>query len=106
MNLTIKATKTTLTPALKKLITDKLEAISRFLHVEDKVHVEVEVDKHHRHGLVHRVEIHIRPDGLYADARGGQLYEALDLAIPKIKDQIVKRKDRKIALRRQWRGKP
>jgi ribosomal subunit interface protein len=101
MNTTIKATNTTLTPAIEQTVDEKLKAIESFLKPEDKVHVEIAEDTHHTSGLFSRVEIHITPRGAYADAMGNDFYEAIDLVIPKIKHQLSKDKDKKISLRRR-----
>ncbi len=100
-NINIKATHTTLTPAIKSAIEDKLSVLNRFLRPEDKVHVELEEDKRHHSGFISRVEIHISPHGHYADARANDFYEALDLVIPKIKEQLTRNKDRRVSLRRK-----
>ncbi len=101
MNITIKATNTTLTDAIKDNINAKLAAFEGFLRPEDKIHVEVEEDNHHKSGLFSRVEIHISPHGYYADAMGNDFYEAIDLVIPKIKQQLIKEKGKKLSLRRR-----
>lgn len=103
MKLQIKATKTTLTPAIKQFIEDKLESLSKFLKSEDKMHVELEVDKKHHSGLIFRAEIDIQPHGHYAEARGNDLYEAFDLVVPKIKEQLAKQKDKRLSERRKTR---
>lgn len=101
MNINIKATNTTLTEAIKQTIEDKLKAIESFIKPEDKIHVEVAEDKHHHTGLFSRVEIRISPHGHYADAMGNDFYEAIDLVIPKIKQQLTKEKGKKLSLRRR-----
>ncbi len=101
MNISIKATNTTLTAAIKSTVESKLSVLSDFLKPEDKIQVEVEVDVKHTTGPIYRAEVHIKPHGHYADARGNDFYEALDLVIPKIKDQLVKSKDKRISLRRR-----
>ncbi len=101
MNIDIKATKTTLTPAINEYITGKLAFLDKFIRSEEKIRVEVEVDKKHKSGLVFRAEIEIHPHGHRAEARGGDLYAAIDLAVPKIKEQVTKEKDKKISLRRR-----
>ncbi len=101
MNITMKATNTTLTDAIKRNIEDKLTAIESFLKPEDKVHVEVAEENHHKSGLFSRVEVHISPHGYYADAMGNDFYEAIDLVIPKIKQQLSKDKGKKLTLRRR-----
>jgi ribosomal subunit interface protein len=101
MSITIKATNTTLTQAIKNAISDKFSVLDMFLRSEDKIHVEAEVDKKHKSGLVYRVEVTIKPHGHYAEARGNDFYEAVDLLIPKIKSQFTKAKAKKISLRRK-----
>lgn len=96
MKINIKATKTTLTPAIKSAVEKKLHILERFLRPENTVYVELEVDKKHKTGLVFRSEIKITPHGFFAEARGADIYAALDLTLPKIKEQIIKRKDKKI----------
>lgn len=101
MNITIKATNTTLTDAIKQTVDSKLASIESFLKPEDKIHVEIAEDTHHKSGLFSRVEIQISPHGYYADASGNDFYEAIDLVIPKIKNQITKTKDKRLSLRRR-----
>jgi putative sigma-54 modulation protein len=101
MNITIKATNTTLTPAITEFITEKLGQLDKFIKEEDKIHVEVEVDKKHKSGLVFRADVEIQPHGQYAEARGNDLYEAMDMVMPKIKEQLIKKKEKKIDLNRK-----
>lgn len=105
MNLNIKATKTTLTPSIQQILSQKLAALEKFLRPEDKIYAEFEVDKKHKSGLVFRVEIKISPKNCYADSRGNDFYEALDLVIPKIKEQLVKGKDKRVSTRRRFGGR-
>lgn len=101
MNISIKATNTTLTDAIRSNIEEKLTVLEKFLKTEDKIHVELEEDTHHKNGAVSRVEIHIKPHGYYAESFGNDFYEALDLVIPKIKQQLAKTKDKDITLRKK-----
>lgn len=101
MNITIKATNTTLTDAIRQTIETKLQVIEKFLKPEDTVRVEVDEDTRHNTGLFSRVEIHISPHGFYAEANGNDFYEAIDLVLPKIERQLSKSKDKKISLRRR-----
>ncbi len=105
MNLTIKATHTTLTESIKNVITEKLATLETFLKSQHKLHVEVQVDKKHKSGQIFRVECTVKPDGFYAEATGMDAYEALDLLVPKIKEQLAKEKDKKISLRRKLGNK-
>jgi ribosomal subunit interface protein len=101
MNINIKATNTTLTPTITQNIHDKFAVLDPFLHSEDKIHVEVEEITRHKNGLTSRVEAHIQPHGQYAEGFGNDFYEALDLVIPKIREQLSRTKDKKISLRRK-----
>jgi ribosomal subunit interface protein len=104
MNLNIKATKTTLTSSLQEEIEKKLSVLEDFLRPEDKVQVEIEARASKDNSQEFRAEIIIRPSGLFADASGGDVYEALDLAVPKVRQQLIKSKDKKVSERRSFGG--
>lgn len=104
MNINYKGTHVTLSESDQDYIEEKLDALAKFLKNDDKIFVEAAVDNKHKSGLVFRLEISINPPEFYADARGNDFYEALDLVVPKIKEQLVKHKDKKVSERR--RSKP
>ena len=101
MNINIKATNTTLTPAIKSFIEDKLSVLEVFVKSEDKIRVELEVLKKHRTGMTFRAEVDIQPHGHYAESYGMDFYAAMDMVMPKIKEQLSKQKDKKVSLRRR-----
>jgi ribosomal subunit interface protein len=101
MNIGFKGTRTYLTAADQQYIENKIGTLNKFLKNQDKVFVEVEMDNKHSSGLIFRMEVSINPPKHYAEARGNDFYEALDLVIPKIKEQLVKQKDKKVSLRRR-----
>lgn len=101
MDINLKATNTTITPSIKQMVEEKLSSLEKFLKPEDIIHVEVEVDKFKDSGEVHRVEVRIQPKGYFADATGSDLYEALDLVMPKIREQLTREKDKRVSLRRK-----
>lgn len=102
MNIGFKGTRTYLSAADQKYIENKIHALDKFLkNDQDKLFVEVEMDNKHSSGLIFRMEVSINPPQYYAEARGNDFYEALDLVIPKIKEQLVKNKDKRVSLRRR-----
>ncbi len=101
MSITIKAKNTTLTPSIKEAIEEKISTLDVFLKPEHKIRVEIEIEKRHKTGLTNKVEIDIQPNGYFAEGRATDFYGALDLALPKIKEQMAKAKDKKITLRRK-----
>ncbi len=103
MNINIKATKTTLTPSIKQFVEDKIQSLETFIKSEDKIRVELEVDKKHSSGKIYRAEVDIQPHGHYAEAFAEDFYAAFDLVMPKIKEQLAKQKDKRVSLRRRGR---
>jgi putative sigma-54 modulation protein len=101
MNLNIKASKTTLTPAIQQGIEAKLSVLTDFLKPEHKLYVEIEADASHDLSQQFRAEISIQPDGHFAEASAGDMYEAIDLLVPKIRQQLSRDKDKKVSLRRK-----
>lgn len=101
MKINIKATNTTLTDSIKRNVKNKLNIIQKYIRPEDVIYVELAEDSKHHSGQFFRVDIQVSPHNIYADARGNDFYEALDLAVPKIQTQFAKTKDKKISLRRR-----
>jgi putative sigma-54 modulation protein len=101
MNIKYKGTHTSLSEADMEYIENKLKTLGNFIKNQDSVFVEAARDSRHSSGLVFRLEVSINPPQHYAEARGNDFYEALDLVIPKIKEQMVKQKDKKISMRRR-----
>lgn len=101
MNITIKATNTTLTDGIRNFVADKLSSLAKFIKEEDKIRVELEVDRREKDGKHYRAEIDIQPHGYFADARANDFYEAMDLVMPKIKEQLAKTKEKRIDKRRK-----
>jgi putative sigma-54 modulation protein len=101
MNINIKATNTTLTDSIRNTIEDKLQVLEKFLRPENQVFVELVEDNKHQSGKFFRAEVQISPTGHYAEAVANDFYEAMDLVLPKIMEQMRRDKDKKISLRRK-----
>ena len=102
MNINIKATHLELTPPIKKYVEEKIGNLGKFI-VAQEAKVELDRDQHHHTGLVFRAEVNMFMGGkvVRAEARAEDAYAALDLVIPKLKEQIGKFKDKKQTLQRR-----
>lgn len=105
MAINIKTTNVKLDPSLDDYIHRKIKGLGKFLSTADNVHIELESNSKHRSGTIkYRAEITITPKGShkghYADGQGIDLYAAFDLCLPKVKEQLMKHKDKEISTRR------
>lgn len=96
MNIAIKAKYVDLTDPLKKYVEGKIQALGKYIDVME-AKVELERDRHHQSGDVFRAEVMLTIGGksIYADASTGDMYAAIDLVIPKLKEQVTKFKDKR-----------
>jgi len=101
MNISIKATHLDLTPSIKEYVEEKVGHLAKFI-VAQEATVELDRDQHHRTGQVMRAEIMLVVGGkiMRADATAEDIYSAIDLAIPKLKEQISKFKDKRTTIAR------
>lgn len=102
MNISIKGTNLELTPSVKQYVNDKVGALGKFIGVME-AKVELERDRKHQSGLVFRAEVTMIIGGkiMRAEERAEDIYAAIDLVTPKLKEQISKFKDKKQTLRRR-----
>jgi len=102
MNISIKGTHVDMTPSLKEYVEEKIGNLDKFIFVEEAA-VEIARDQHHQSGLVFRGEVNLFMGGkvMRAEARAEDAYAAIDLLIPKLKEQIGKFKDKKTTLQRR-----
>lgn len=100
--ITIKASPhSLLSDSIREYIQKKMDSFDKFLREENTVHVDFHSDKHHS-GIRYHVEIRIEPSSIVlAESIGEDLYEAIDLCMPKLKEQLTSRKDKRVASRRQ-----
>ena len=102
MNITIKATHLDLTPSIKQYVEEKVGHLGKFI-VAQEAKVELERDRKHHTGLVFRAEVTMIVGGkvMRAEERAEDIYAAVDLLIPKLKEQIGKFKDKRQTLQRR-----
>jgi putative sigma-54 modulation protein len=102
MNIAIKGTNLTLTPSVKQYVNDKIGHLAKFI-VATEAKVELEREKHHKTGLVFRAEVMLVVGGkvMRAEINAEDIYAAIDLLIPKLKEQIGKFKDKRQTLTRR-----
>ncbi len=102
MNISIKGSHVDLTASFKEYVEEKIGSLSKFTDATE-AKVEIDRDQHHHSGLVFHAEVNLIQRGkvIHADVRGSDGYEVIDLLLPKIKEQVLKLKDKKQTLRRQ-----
>ena len=104
MNISIKGTNLDLTPAVKQYVDEKIGAMAKYIKGESvECKVELERDRKHQTGLVFRAEVMVHAGGklMRAEARGEDMYSAIDLVVPKIKEQISKFKNKQTTMQRR-----
>ncbi|MBX4205231.1 MAG: ribosome-associated translation inhibitor RaiA [Candidatus Doudnabacteria bacterium] len=102
MNIQIKATNLKLTPSIRDYVEEKVNNLGKFIKATE-AEVELAKDKHHRTGDVYRAEVMLMVGGklMRADVEATDVYAAIDLVIPKLKEQISKFKDKRTTLERR-----
>lgn len=103
MNISIKGTNLDLTPAVKRYVNDKIGGLEKYLKGVLEVKVELERERKHRSGNVFRAEamIIVGRKNMWADADSEDIYSAIDLVVPKLKEQISKFKDKRETLQKR-----
>lgn len=100
MRIAIKATNLDLTPALKNYAEEKIGNLEKYLDKVIEAKVELERDRKHNTGAVFRAEVMIVIQGkvLRAEEKSEDMYSAIDMVVPKLREQISKLKNRKSTL--------
>ncbi len=97
----LKVTHTVLSESVRAYAQKQIDKLQKYLRPENKVHLELGAETKNR-GTKYRAEITIMPKSeVYADAHGHDLFEAIDLLMPKVKEQLLKNKDKVISDRRR-----
>lgn len=93
LNINVKATNISLTPAISQYIDEKIASIEKFIDMEDpgsvKVNIEVgKTTRHHQSGDIFNAELNLTLSGKHfrAVSEQGTLYAALD----DVKDEMVR----------------
>ncbi len=90
MKVTIKATNLNLTPAIKKVIEEKIATLDKFIpHIDASVEAFVEValeTRHHKKGKIYYAEVNIKVPGkiIRSEAREENIYRAIN----EVKDEL------------------
>jgi putative sigma-54 modulation protein len=102
MHISIKATHFDLTPSIKEYAEEKVGNLVKYIEALE-AKIELERDRHHKSGDVFRAEVSLIVGGkhMWADATAEDMYAAVDLVIPKIKEQISKFKDKRSTLQKR-----
>lgn len=104
MKIQIKATNTSLTPAITDYVNKRLANLARFVDTANPdtvCHVEVgKTTDHHKHGDVFRAEIRmLAPSGdIYVQAENSDLYAAIDMVRDEAFNKLSSSKDRRLSL--------
>lgn len=106
MNINIKTTTISLTPAISEYVEKRLRSIENFLQNDTTAQCDIELAKttnHHKQGDIFKAEVHIiaKDINIYASVEKEDLYAAIDI----VKDEVVRKikssKDKKQSLVRR-----
>jgi putative sigma-54 modulation protein len=100
MNLNIKTTSTSLTPAIREYFEKKIQALNKLIDLEqDNVLIQAELgktSKHHRSGEFFKAEVNVNVAGTTyrAESEKEDLYEAIDEVKDRLMHEIKTSKDK------------
>lgn len=87
-----------LTPALKQFTTEKFQRLEKFFKEEHPINIVLHVE-HATH--IAEATLHIDKIEIHANAKSGDMYQAIDELVSKLQAQIVKHKEKLIDHHRQ-----
>ena len=110
MNINIKTTSITLTPAISDYTSKRLQKIEEILMNDPSVQCDIELARttgHHQKGEIFRAEIHIVGAGknFYASAEKIDLYSAIDAVRDEILHELRNGKSKRVSLIRRGGAK-
>ena len=91
MNINIKTTNISLTPAISEYITKRMVNVEKFFEFDTSAKCDIELARttnHHKNGDVFRAEVHIiaKYKNIYASSEKEDLYIAID----NVKDEVLR----------------
>lgn len=91
MNIKIKTTTITLTPAISEYVEKRMKITEKFLQDDTTAQCDIELAKtsnHHKHGDIFKAEVHIvaKDKNIYASVEKEDLYSAVDA----VKDEVLR----------------
>lgn len=97
MDIIVSAKNLELTPSMRATAEEKLIRFSRYWSAILRIHIEIVVDHHHRHGQVVTVYGWVEVPGhdIRATTLGTTYHEALDRLVPKLERAIIRSKERR-----------
>ncbi|MBI3952464.1 MAG: ribosome-associated translation inhibitor RaiA [Candidatus Doudnabacteria bacterium] len=103
MNISIKSTHLPLISSIKQYAEEKVRGMEKYISGPIEAKIELERSRKHRSGEIFRAELMLIVGGkiMRAEADGEDIYAAIDLAIPKLREQISKFKDRRATLQKR-----
>ena len=102
MRINIKATNTSLTPAISDYVNKKIGALEKFIENNDAARCDVEIEvtnKHHNAGQdLFRAEVNLHAGDLHlrAEASHADLYAAIDIVKDEITREVVSKKKKRL----------
>lgn len=106
MNINIKTTAITLTPAISDYVGKRLQKIDSILVNDPSVQCDIELAKttsHHQKGEIFRAEIHVVGAGknVYASSEKSDLYSAIDSVRDEVLHELRTGKGKRVSLIRR-----
>lgn len=106
MNINIKTTAITLTPAISDYTNKRLDKIASLLQDDSSVQCDIELAKttgHHNKGDIFKAEIHIVGAGntIYASVEKDDLYAAIDIVRDEVVNKLSSEKNKRVSMLRR-----
>jgi ribosomal subunit interface protein len=106
MNINIKTTAITLTPAISDYTNKRLDKIALLLQDDSSVQCDIELAKttgHHNKGDIFKAEIHIVGAGknIYSSVEKDDLYAAIDIVRDEIVNKLSSEKNKRVSMLRR-----